>query len=260
MNLRVIRIAMTTAMRRATAERGGFVVATGFYVAVVLMVGSLWRTAALSHGGHIAGYSAVSLFWYIAASEAATVSINIRLIEEIGSDIASGGVAVELLRPTSIVGVRIASEFGRALPRLAGCAIAGVALAGLVVGAPPNLGAALLALVSLVLAVACNVAAQHAFAGIAFWLRDARSAWFIYQKFVFVIGGMLLPLEALPHGMEIVARCLPFSAMAYAPGRLLSGHFEPALIGVQLAWFAALVGLAVVTFGAGERRLQVVGG
>jgi ABC-2 type transport system permease protein len=71
---------------------------------------------------------------------------------------------------------------------------------------------------------------------------------------------MLLPLEVLPHGIERVAKLLPFMAMSYAPARLASGHFEPALLLVQLGWLVVLSAVAVAVFAAGERRLQVVGG
>jgi ABC-2 type transport system permease protein len=165
-----------------------------------------------------------------------------------------------MLRPASVVAVRIASEVGRTLPHLALCLVTGTALCWALVGAPPDPAAAALAPLSIALAITCNVVAQHAFAGVSFWLRDARSTWFIYQKFVFVVGGMLLPLEVLPHAMTSVAKFLPFMAMAYAPARLASGHFEPWLLLVQLGWIGVLALVAAAVFRAGENRLQVVGG
>jgi hypothetical protein len=48
--------------------------------------------------------------------------------------------------------------------------------------------------------------------------------------------------------------------MAYAPGRLMSGHIEPWLLGGQAAWTVALTLAAARCFSAGERRLQVSGG
>jgi ABC-2 type transport system permease protein len=97
-------------------------------------------------------------------------------------------------------------------------------------------------------------------AAIAFWVRDAGSAWFLYSKFVFVLGGMLIPLELLPHGLEVTAKALPIMAVAYVPARLASGHREPLLLLVQLAWLVAGVALASWAFAAGERRLRRVGG
>jgi ABC-2 type transport system permease protein len=118
----------------------------------------------------------------------------------------------------------------------------------------------LVAVPSLVLAVACNIVAQHAFAASAFWLRNAGSAWFLYQKLVFILGGMLIPLEALPGWLHSIAAALPFAAMSYAPARAASGHASASLLVGQVAWLCVLYAAARAAFLAGERRLQVVGG
>jgi ABC-2 type transport system permease protein len=255
---RALVVAADTAVRRVTAERGGLAVAVCFYLIVVAVLAGLWRIAAGT--GEIAGYSAVALTWYIATSEAATVSLNIRMIDDIGTDIGSGAVAVELLRPSSVLGIRVAAEVGRAIPRLVVIMATGAVLAGVTAGGPPRWSAVALAVPSLVLAVTCNIVMQHAFAASAFWLRNAGSAWYLYQKLVFVLGGMLIPLEALPGWLQSAAAALPFRAMAYAPARLASGHVEPVLLVEQLGWLVALTVFATVLFRAGEARLQVVGG
>jgi ABC-2 type transport system permease protein len=232
----------------------------GFYVLVVGVLAGLWRVAVGANGGAVAGYSAAAITWYVITSEASTVCLNQRMIADIGRDIGSGAIAVELLRPAPVLGVRITAELGRVLPRLAACCGLGAVLAGMTVGAPPRPATLLLAVPSIVLAVACNIVMQHAFAGVAFWLRDAGSAWFLYQKLVFVLGGMLIPLEALPRWLRMTASALPFRAMSYAPARLASGHMEPLLLLEQAGWLVVLVCGATAVFRAGERRLQVVGG
>jgi ABC-2 type transport system permease protein len=257
---RALRVSALTSAQRTLAEPGGLLVTFGFYIAVVSVLSALWRTATASNGGSIVGYTSAALTWYVATSEAATVSLDTRLIESTGEHIATGSVAVELLRPMSLLAVRVATEVGRCLPRLVGCMTVGVVLAWALAGPPRNAWSLLLAAPSLVLAITCNLVAQHAFAGVSFWIRDARSTWFLYQKFVFVVGGMLLPIEVLPSAMERVARFLPFMAMAYAPARLASGHLDLGLLGIQVLWVVALSALAGWVFARGERRLQVVGG
>jgi ABC-2 type transport system permease protein len=111
-----------------------------------------------------------------------------------------------------------------------------------------------------VLGAAANIASQHAFGGVAFWLLDAKSTWFFYQKLVFLPGGMLIPLELLPPALEAISKLLPFAVMAYVPGRIASGHADPWLLVWQAAWLAALVMAALTVFAAGERRLEVTGG
>ena len=253
-------ITARTAAHRVLAERGGLGVSTGFYLVVVAVLAGLWRAAAHANGGSVAGYSAVALTWYIATSESVTVALNIRMISDIGDDIASGAVAVELLRPASVLGVRVVSEIGRVLPRLATLLVAGAALSVLTAGGPPRPAALLLVPLSVVLAISCNVMAQHAFAAAAFWIRDAGATWFLYQKLVFVLGGMLIPLEVLPSWLQAITRVLPFRAMSYAPARIASGHLEPGLLLEQTAWLVVLSLAARAVFTAGERRLQVVGG
>ena len=257
---RVFVVTLQTSMRQTFAQRGGLVVAGGFYLLVTSVLAGIWRIAAHSHNDNIVGYSAVAITWYIAMSEGVTIPLNIRMISDVGTDIASGGIAIELLRPVSVVGVRIATEIGRSMPKLLLCLTLGGGLALVTGGVPEHPWALVFAVPSAVLAISCNVIAQHAFAASAFWLRDAGSAWFLYQKLVFILGGMLIPLQAMPSWLQGVTRVLPFRAMAYAPARLASGHLEPMLLVEQVGWCALLLAIATSVFARGERKLQVMGG
>lgn len=257
--LRRLGVPALTSVQRVLADRGGLFSSAVFYLLVSGVLSALWRAAADEHGG-VAGYSAASLTWYVFAAEAAVCAIDLRLIEQVGADIAHGTVAVEMLRPLHVVAVRLAVEAGRSLGRLAVLAGVGTVAAWLLVGPPPDPLRAPLAVVSLVLAVVANLAAQHVVAAASFWLRDVRATWFLWQKAVFILGGMLLPLEVLPDALLRVALWCPFMTMAYAPARLAAGHGGVALVGAQLLWLAVLVGLAVVVFARGQRRLEVVGG
>jgi len=257
--LRRLGVPADVSGRRLLASRDGLVVSVLFYLIVSGVLSALWRAAAGEHG-EVAGYTALALTWYVFTAEAATCAINVRLIEEVGDEIGSGAVAVEMLRPLPVVAVRLAAEVGRCTARLAVLLGPGATYAWLVAGPPPHAAAAVLALPSLVLAVTANLCLQHALAGSAFWLRDTRAMWFLYQKLVFLLGGMLLPLEVLPGVLRDVAMALPFMAMSYAPARLASGHLEPWLLLVQAGWVVVLAALAGAVFAAGQRRLQVVGG
>lgn len=260
MTLRAVLEAVRSAAQRVVADRGGLGVTLAFYLVIVATLTGLWRVAVGANQGVLDGYTAVALTWYIVTSEAAIVSVDARLIQRIGDDIAQGTVAVEMLRPASVLGVRVASEVGRGLPRVALLLAAGGLLATVVAGGPPRPATLLLAAPSLALAIVANLIAQHAVAAVAFWLRDAGSAWFLYLKAVFLLGGMIIPLELLPRALERSALFLPFRAMAYAPARLAAGFSEPLLLVEQVAWIGVLAVLAAAAFRAGERRLQVVGG
>ena len=253
-------VAVLTGARGMLAEPVALGALAAMQVVIVLTMGSLWRAAAEAAGGTLVGYDAAALVWYMVASEAAVAGVLSRLIERIGDDVAAGAVAAEMLRPASVVGLRIAGELGRGLPRVGVALLVGGAVALAIGAPPPGAGALALALPALVLSLGVNLALQHAVAACAFWLRDARSGWYVYQKLVFIVGGMIIPLEVLPDGLASVARLLPFAAIAYVPARLASGHVEPGLLAGQVAWLVVLAVAAVAAFGAGERRLQAVGG
>lgn len=253
-------MALGLGVRRVAGDRGGLVFTAVFHLMVTSVLAGLWRTAATGNGGQIVGYSATALVWYVATTEAAVVSLPFRLIDDIGSDIVSGAFETELLRPVSPLVPRLAGDVGQMLPRLGVCAATGTAFALVVGGRPPSLAALALAAPSLVLAATLNATAQYAFAGATFWVRDARGAWFLYQKLVFVLGGMLLPLQVLPPWLQTTAEVLPFSAMAYAPARLASGHLEPQLLAIQAGWLVAALGATVAIHRAGERHLVMAGG
>jgi ABC-2 type transport system permease protein len=252
--------ALRGSAHRSVVDGGGLVVAVGFYLVIVATLSGLWHVAADANGGELSGYTALALTWYVITSEAAIVSVNARHIEEIGTDIAQGTVAVELLRPASVLGVRVASQVGRGIPRVAALWGAGAVLAFVVSGTAPDPTTLWLTAPSLVLAITANLLAQHAVAAIAFWVRDAGSVWFLYMKAVFILGGMIIPLQLLPDWLERVSLLSPFAAMAYAPARLAAGLWEPELLVAQVVWIGVLAMGARAAFRAGERRLQVVGG
>jgi ABC-2 type transport system permease protein len=259
-NWRALRLATVTAFQRAGADRGSLLTTFVFYVLVTIVLTRLWQGAAEARGGSVVGYSALALTWYAATTEASTISLNTRAIEDIGEDVASGTIASELLRPISVLGLRVAAMFGRALVGLVICIVLGTGIAWILAGPPPSTLGAVLAVPSLALGLLCNICAMHAFAAASFWSREVRSAWFIYQKLVFLLGGMLLPIEVLPSALQVLSKCLPFLAMSYVPGRFAAGYVELHLLLVQAFWIVVMGAIATVAFAAGERRLQVVGG
>lgn len=247
-------------LRRLLASPAELVARACFYGVIVGVLASLWRAAAATNGGAIVGYDVAAITWYIVFSEASVNGTKFRMIEQIGTEIGSGAFAVEMLRPVRAVVFRVAGELGDGVVRLGAMLVAGTLFGSLIAGPPPDALSFAVALVSALLAIACNVAAQHAFAAMAFWQHEAKGAWFLYQKLVFVLGGMLLPLQIFPPWLESAAWATPFWTMSYAPARLAAGFFEPGLLLGQAAWLVALSGAAVAAFAAGERRLQAVGG
>lgn len=97
----------------------------------------------------------------------------------------------------------------------------------------------------------------------AFWLEDSASISWIYQKIVFIIGGMLLPLEFYPSWLENLSKSLPTSYLMYYPAKLFV-HFDFTLffkiiIG-QIAWIVILSIIAFIIYKKGVREVNINGG
>ena len=253
--------AAASAQRVARRRAAGSVVAVGFYVvdrrrAVRAVAGGRRRQRRRPRRLHAPSPSPGTS----SRPRRRSCRVNARLIEDIGDDIAQGAVAVELLRPASVLGVRVATEVGRGLPQ------AGVAagVAGVVAGHGRRRRAAaarrrsLLAAPSLVLAITANLVAQHAVAAAAFWIRDAGSVWFLYLKAVFILGGMIIPLELLPDGLRArrAVPAVPGHGLRAGPPGVRAR--EPVLLLEQVGWLGVLAVVAAAR--VPRRRAPAAGG
>ncbi len=252
--IRTFRIAA----RRSGANRVSLAMTGVIYIFVLIAISSLWM--AIAGTETIAGYDRAMVFWYMAATEIGAIAVPVRLLKKTGNQIGSGEIAVEMVRPISPLPIRVASEFGAIAPRLVVCGGLGLLIGLLQFGFPPNGWSAALAMPSLALAAALSIINQHLFAAAAFWLRDAGSAWFLHQKLLFILGGLLIPFQVLPATMRTVAWLTPFPLMAYAPARLAAGFFEPWLLLAQAAWILVISSVATVAFRRGQARFVRTGG
>ena len=174
--------AFRLSMRRAWSTPGAIALSGLFYVLIMVVFAALWHVATSANHGFVAGYDYQALLWYLMATEAAVMAVPARRIEQIGDAIGDGTVETELLRPTLVLGIRLASELGEGSVQLLACWVFGTIVTYSFVGLPHNVAVVPLAFMSSVLAMVSNFVAVHAFAAVAFWLRDAKATWFLYQK------------------------------------------------------------------------------
>lgn len=257
MNTRACWIALVAAARRTLRDRNAFIFRSVFFISLLTVISALWHVATHDRTIELQGYGYVELMWYVLAAEAAVVAAPASRIEQLGDEINAGDIEDEMLRPASVLAIRVSNDVGYALVRLAGLWLVGITFMLIVVGPPPSVGALVLSLPLSILAVTCNMVAMQAFGAIAFWIHDAKSTWFLYQKLIFFVGGMIFPLAFLPGWAQTVAWFLPFWTMSHAPGNFSAGHVVWWYPVGQLAWIAAALIAAAAVFRAGQRRVQV---
>lgn len=247
--------ALLGSLERGLRDRAGLLVRALFLTTLLMVFDRLWAVASHDATSALARYGHRGMLWYVLATEVAVIVVPARHIEAVSAAISSGAYEAELVRPARAWLLRVSDELGAALVHAVGLLAWGAALVWWLVGPPPDWATVLCALPATLLAVVCGVIGLHTAAALAFWVRDTHVAWFLFQKLVFVVGGMLMPLAFLPHGVQVVAWLSPFPAMAYVPGQLSSGHWEPGLLGVQLGWIIVLAAAAHLAFARGEQRM-----
>jgi ABC-2 type transport system permease protein len=225
---------------------------------------ALWTTAfGLSERTDMAGYSLVQMVWYLAMTETVMLSTS-RIFVEIGEAVRAGDLAYTLARPLSYPFFQVANSLGNSAPRfvlnLLTASVVVFAGMGHLAGSLPGL-AAFLALAALALLLDALVAVLLGLA--AFWLEEVTPLYWIYNKLLFTIGGMFLPLELFPGPLQQVVRWLPFQFITYAPARAFV-KFDPAFVlqtaAGQALYIALLAGLVLLVWRLAQRRLVVHGG
>ena len=252
-------LARISAARRD--ELAGAIVGSAFIMIVVTALGSLWSAAAAN--GPLGGYSRTELVWYIALAEIAVVSVASQFLIDVGERIRDGEVATLLTRPVSAAWYIVAEEFGASLTRVAALLPASALIAFVLAGPPPSPQALLTLVITLPLAIALQIVLTTALAGATFWLGDSRAIWFLHQKVIFLLGGMLIPVELLPERAEPIVRVLPWAGIAYTPAATavhLDTQTALLMVGMQVFWIGVCGCVLVGVFSLGQRRMAVGGG
>jgi len=212
--------------RHALHQRGEALARTVFYVAILLVFSRLWQ--ALDAGGRLGGVGAAPYLWYVALTEWALLSMPL-LYLDIEEDIRRGDIAYRIARPVSYLWTKYAEGLGNALVKMVVMGGSGGAAAWILTGTPPPKGL-LLSLPLGTLALFVLVLWQTAIGLSAFWVGDAAPLFWIWQKTLFVLGGLMFPLEVYPDWLQRVAYVTPFAPLLHGWARLAFG-FDLALAG-----------------------------
>ncbi len=225
---------------------------------------ALWKTAyQVSGRSELAGYSLAQVIWYLGMAETVMLSTS-RSFVEISEAVKSGSVAYELARPLSYPLLQLSRSLGNSAPRfLLNLMVALLVVllgTGQLVGSVPGLLAFLL---TAGLALLLDALFAVLIGLLAFWIEEVMPVYLIYQKLLFSIGGLFLPLEIFPLWLQRAAKWLPFQLIAYTPARAYVafdvGELVRGVMG-QLVYIGVLSGVLWLLWRLVQRRLVVHGG
>lgn len=233
-----------------------------FFVVILFIFYSLWRVV-FRDQPIIAGLSMVQTLWYLTFTETIELS-KVRVYVQVQEEVKDGTIAYDLGRPYSypvfIVARALGESIVRALPILA----MGFAAAMLFVGPLPGYLRALpFGLVLMTGGLVLNTLWMLLFGLLAFWTEEVSPFYWIYQKLVFILGGMFFPIDFFPEWLAEVSKALPFAYSAYWPGYVMVDFGMDAFIrglAGQLIYIAVMAAIVTAVYSIAIRRIHVQGG
>ena len=234
------RISATQAHR----ERHELYGRMAFFAVILGVFSSLWR--AVAEAGMPVAADPRPLVWYLAATEWILLSAPpVHL--EIQEAIRRGDVVYRLGRPVSYVAAEFAAGLGLLAVRAPLLGLTAFLCAFAFTGWTPPPSALVVVVTFGFVASALITALYLAIGLLAFWLQDVAPVYWVWQKLMFVLGGLMLPLDLYPAFVQRAAAFTPFPSLLGAPASfVLRTHLAtPATLAGHLVLWTGVTASAV---------------
>jgi len=200
--------------------------------------------------------------WYLMMAEAVMLSKH-DLSETFSEQVKDGSVAYLLNKPFNFILYHFAAGLGDSLLAFGGNLLIGSAVVWLMVGPPPGIAGWVFAGAAVVLSWLLDFCFSALIGLSAFVVEETNAFRWIYQKFLLLLGGVLIPLDFFPAWLQTISLNLPFAWIIYGPARLF---VEPSLARLghvflqQCIWLAVVGGVVWVIYRRAVARLVINGG
>jgi ABC-2 type transport system permease protein len=231
-----------------------------FYGIILFVFAKLWEVTGKSEK---LALSPQTLVWYLALTELLVLCYPF-LHSEIDEDVRSGNLAYSLLRPASYLWSRYFRGLGAVCARLLILVAGGIAFPFLFGSGFPEHPMGLCYFIPLALAsVAVGIIFQISIGICSFWVQDSNPLYWVWQKSMFLLGGLLLPFDIYPPWLKNFAEYSPFPYLLYRPV-IASLHADPVAaircFEMLALWFLVGVGMAFTLFHSARKSLVLNGG
>ena len=248
---------------RAATLAGAFT-NTVFGVIIAYTYIALWDVRP-SLGGYDID-QAVTFAWIAQALIAPVAIFGGFVVDELAERVRTGAAAIDLHRPVSLLGLRLAEDLSRgayhlisrgAIPTLLGALLFDLVW-------PETLWTAALAALSIVMAIVVSFGLRYLLGLLAYWIIDIQGPqWIVVLSQIF-FSGMMLPLVVFPAWLRAIADLLPFRCMIQIPIDVFlsdsTGTAVAPLLAVQLAWIVILLSAGAAMTQVAVRKVVVQGG
>lgn len=223
----------------------------------------LWRATFNASGvTQINGLTLHDTLWYLMLAEVIVLS-KPRIARRISEEVKDGSIAYLLNKPFNYLLYHLSIGLGDGLTAMVFNLLFGGVVAWLLVGPPPSPAGWPLVLIAVIFSWLLDFCINTLIGLSAFIVEEVNAFEWIYQKVLFLLGGLLIPLDFFPEWLQRIALATPFAYTIYGPARLF---VDPSLerftnlVIMQGTWLLALGALLIFSFGRGVRRLVINGG
>jgi ABC-2 type transport system permease protein len=223
----------------------------------------LWKvTFSAAEAETINSMTLYSTMWYLMMAETIELS-RPQLARTISDNVKDGSIAYILNKPYNFLLYQFSNSMGETIFRTLMNALFGGIVVWWLVGPPPALPGWLFAFFALLGTWIMNFCITCLIGLSAFLVEEISPFMWIYQKFVFILGGFLIPLDFYPDWLQSIAKALPFAYMIYGPSKLFvapSVELFVNIIFLQFVWIVVLGLILIAAYRHGVSYLTVNGG
>ncbi|MEK6221512.1 MAG: ABC-2 family transporter protein [Chloroflexota bacterium] len=223
----------------------------------------LWHTTYSASGQEIiSGLSINHTMWYLMFAETIILSQpNIAI--PISENVKDGSIAYLLSKPYDFLLYQFSVGLGDTILQLIANIISGGLVVWSIVGPPPGGDGILMGFAAMALAMIINFTMNAMIGMLAFITEDVTAFMWIYNKFILLLGGVLIPLDFFPDWLKSLSLKLPFAYAVYGPARLFVKPEMTAFINLitsQILWILILTIFLIWMFRIGTAKLVINGG
>lgn len=235
-----------------------------FIVIIVFIFAQLWGAVyATQDTPEIAGLTLANTIWYFLIAEVMELG-RVRHDMRISAEVKDGSIAYTFLRPYNYLAYHFFNGLGELVVKMTLIFLLGLPVVIYQVGLPTIVWWHIpLVLIVMAFAITIDFLVFSIIGLLAFVTEDVSSFRLIYQKLVFILGGLMIPLDFLPDWLQTIARVLPFNLTTYAPAKLFVAFNWPQfaqIIALQLFWIAIIGIILHRQYRWATQRLVINGG
>ena len=236
----------------------------GYFIMLYIFL-NLWGYIYSDPSELINGYSFNQMLWYVIFTEVIwSVLAGRKMCARISEDVKAGNIAYNINKPYSYIGYCLSTNLGACVVRASLYIILGLVVGFIFLHSFPQLSilSVLAIFITFIFALVISILIITSIGLISFFIEDAGPLYWIYSKFILVLG-TTFPIEFFPVWARGILRYSPIYAVCYGPAKLFVDFSWDNFLLVIISQILYIIGsymICSLIYRKGVKKLNVNGG